>query len=150
MFVLTTGLSDFDGHGPLNSSCFCGWNCCGRCAGYGLSFTGRAVLSSIQLNRHFVLISAGCQRLVTLLRSAGSWAFEVTVVPSISSPYTNSVPSSGRQALPSFINTFTPVPAISSIFSPALLSPFSSSLALPTSPTFVPTTSQHVSVPTVF
>ena len=73
----------------------------------------------------------------------------ISVGPPFSSPSTSSVASSGRLALPSLVNTFTPVPAISSICSPALLGPVSSSLAVQTSPTFVPTTALPVSVPPV-
>jgi len=45
---------------------------------------------------------------------------------------------------------YTHFPAISLICSPSRLRPTLSSLALLTSPTFVPTTSLHVSEPTVF
>ena len=73
----------------------------------------------------------------------------ISVGPPISSPYTNSVALSGRLALPPFVNTFTPAPAISSICSPALSGSVLLSLASPKCPTFVPTTSLRASLPTV-
>ena len=109
------------------------------------------VLSSIQSTSTAISSSSPSAVSVSLHRSdlRVPEHLSISVGPPFSSSSTSTVALSGRLALPSFVNTFTPVPTISSICSTALLGPVSSSLAVPTSPTFVPTTSLPVSVPPV-
>jgi len=88
---------------PFYNNCSCGWNCCSLCTGYWLALTVRAVLSSVHLNRQFVLISIGCQAI---------WGYQWNL---LFDPLTQARSHCQVGWLSSLVNTFTPVPAISSI-----------------------------------